>query len=133
LHSYQNAINSLTAESGQIGSSWQWGRTRGTNIMHLGRIPGLGRMNLATNGNYATINATTEAHGPTWRMVVEMEEAPVGWGIYPGGQSGNPGSRFYDNFTDDWLAGKYYELLYLRSAGDKHPRLVGITLWRGKQ
>ncbi len=26
------------------------------------------------------------------------------------GQSGNPGSAFYDNMVDDWVAGKYYSL-----------------------
>ena len=31
-------------------------------------------------------------------------------GIYPGGQSGYPGSIYYDNFIDDWVNGKLYDL-----------------------
>jgi penicillin G amidase len=34
-------------------------------------------------------------------------------GIYPGGQSGNPGSRRYDDFVSDWAAGKAYDLQFL--------------------
>ena len=37
-------------------------------------------------------------------------------GVYPGGQSGNPGSRYYDSMIDTWAAGDYYELIYLPNA-----------------
>jgi penicillin amidase len=32
--------------------------------------------------------------------------------IYPAGQSGNPGSKYYDDMISDWAAGKYYEVWY---------------------
>ena len=31
-------------------------------------------------------------------------------GIYPGGQSGFPGSRYYDNMINDWVKGELYDL-----------------------
>ena len=31
-------------------------------------------------------------------------------GIYPGGQSGNPGSSNYDNLIDQWKDGEYLNL-----------------------
>ena len=31
-------------------------------------------------------------------------------GIYPGGQSGFPGSKYYDNMIEDWVNGKLYDL-----------------------
>jgi penicillin amidase len=43
-------------------------------------------------------------------MIVELGPETKAYGIYPGGQSGNPGSAFYDNMVDDWVAGKYYSL-----------------------
>jgi penicillin amidase len=43
-------------------------------------------------------------------MVVELGDKIDAWGIYPGGQSGNPGSYFYDNQVEDWAQGKYYPL-----------------------
>ena len=33
-------------------------------------------------------------------------------GIYPGGQSGNPGSEYYDNYINQWNSGEYINLNY---------------------
>jgi penicillin amidase len=64
-------------------------------------------------------------------MVVELGPEVKAWGIYPGGQSGNPGSKFYDDMVDDWLAGKPDELVFLKSAGEPHPGIVARTTLRG--
>ena len=37
------------------------------------------------------------------------------YGVYPGGQSGNPGSKYYDNFIDEWVGGNYYTLWMMRA------------------
>jgi penicillin amidase len=35
--------------------------------------------------------------------VVSLEKTGIkAWGVYPGGQSGNPGSPYYDNFIAPW-------------------------------
>ncbi len=126
--SYQSACRELITRLGPPGDRWRWGAARGTDIRHLARIPGLGRMGLPTDGNYAIVNATRKYGGPSWRMVVALGNPPQAWGVYPGGQWGNPGSAAYDQFVDKWLAGQYYELLYLSSAKQLHERLVGKTL-----
>ena len=64
-------------------------------------------------------------------MVVETGPVLKAWGVYPGGQSGNPGSKYYDNFILDWAAGKPYELVFLKSADEKHPDIVAQTIMRG--
>jgi penicillin amidase len=46
-----------------------------------------------------------------------------GYGILPGGQSGNPGSFFYDDMLQTWKDGKLKELLFLNSATEKSPRI----------
>ena len=33
-------------------------------------------------------------------------------GIYPGGQSGNPGNEYYDNYINQWNSGEYINLNY---------------------
>jgi penicillin amidase len=43
-------------------------------------------------------------------MIVELNTPTKAFGIYPGGQDGNPGSKFYDNFVDKWTKGEYYPL-----------------------
>jgi penicillin amidase len=64
-------------------------------------------------------------------MVVELGPEVRAWGNYPGGQSGNPGSRSYEDRVDDWAAGRPYELLFLKSADETDPRIVGRTVMRG--
>ncbi|KAA2239459.1 penicillin acylase family protein [Chitinophaga agrisoli] len=89
----------------------EWGSFRGTDIRHLTRsLPAFSRMHLRTGGGTHIVNATKETHGPSWRMVVQLGPTTEAYGIYPGGQSGNPGSPYYDNAVTDWSQGKYYVL-----------------------
>ena len=51
--------------------------------------------------------------GPSWRYIVEMDKGNINAiGIYPGGQSGNPNSKYYDNYIDKWNKGDYLNLNY---------------------
>jgi len=88
----------------------QWGRYKGTRINHLARLAPFSRADLNVGGGTNCINATKEDHGPSWRMVVELTPKTQAYGIYPGGQSGNPGSPYYESFIDSWATGKYYPL-----------------------
>lgn len=64
-------------------------------------------------------------------MVVDLDpEGVQAWGIYPGGQSGNPGSYFYDNMVDDWISGRAYKLAFLQSADEQNEKIVGKTILR---
>jgi penicillin amidase len=129
--SFVEAVRQLTKDYGPFGANWSWGTTRGTTIRHLGQIPGLGRPKLETSGNNNTVNAITGAGGPSWRMVVELDSTPKGWGVYPGGQSGNPGSAFYDNSVDSWMRGDYHELVFLNSPEEQNGHVVGTTMLKG--
>jgi penicillin amidase len=90
-----------------------WEAFKATRVLHLTKIPALSRLNLPIGGGVNIINATGENHGPSWRMVVHLTDEIEAYGLYPGGQSGNPGSPYYDSFVDYWAAGKYYRLLFL--------------------
>ncbi|MCX6205284.1 MAG: penicillin acylase family protein [Bacteroidetes bacterium] len=90
-----------------------WGRVKDTKVTHLSQVPALSRLHIPIGGGRNCVNATTTSHGPSWRMIVHMTDETEAYGVYPGGQSGNPGSKFYDNFIDSWAAGKYYKLLIL--------------------
>ncbi|MCB0526440.1 MAG: penicillin acylase family protein, partial [Saprospiraceae bacterium] len=46
-------------------------------------------------------------------------------GVFPGGQSGNPGSKWYDNMVESWANGEYYDLLFLKSADQQSDRVMG--------
>jgi penicillin amidase len=60
-------------------------------------------------------------------MVVALGPQVKGYGVYPGGQSGNPGSYYYDNMVDTWAQGKLNELLFLRKPDEANKRM--LTTW----
>jgi penicillin amidase len=115
----------------ELAGKLEWAAYKGTKVRHLAKIPAFSKLNLPIGGGTNIINATKETHGPSWRMVVSLTAKTEAYGIYPGGQSGNPGSRFYDNFVDDWAVGKYYPLWMMtrEEAGDK--RVIGKMRFGG--
>jgi len=49
--------------------------------------------------------------------------------VYPGGQSGNPGSFYYDNQIETWRLGKLNSLVYLRNKTDNSSAIMAtLTL-----
>ena len=56
-------------------------------------------------------------------MIVELGKKPKAYGIFPGGQSGNPASAFYDNMIEKWTKGELNELLFLSSKDEQSPRI----------
>jgi len=102
-----------------------WEKYNGVGIRHLGFIPQFSRLNIKTAGGSHAINANRSNHGPSWRMVVSLTAKTEAYGVYPGGQSGNPGSRFYDNFVDQWAEGKYYPLWMMTKEEVKNPKVKG--------
>jgi penicillin amidase len=113
--SFASAVDTLVARYGSLRDTWAWKETRKTTVQHLARLAPFSREKLHTSGNYNCVNATGTTSGPSWRMVVELGDTVKAWGIYPGGQSGDAGSRFYDQMVGDWIDGKYHRLLFLTS------------------
>jgi penicillin amidase len=91
-----------------------WAAFKDTHISHLTKLPALSRLHLPIGGGLHNINASKSDHGPSWRMVVSLTPQTQAYGVYPGGQSGNPGSVYYDTFIDHWSAGKYYPLWVMK-------------------
>ena len=114
-----------------------WSEMKSTALMHLARIPEFGIFNLNVGGSYHSLNAVNSRYdyeasrkegkpmykersssGPSWKMMVELGSKPVAKTIYPGGQSGNPGSHYYSSMVADWSAGKYNDAFYLKKPED---------------
>jgi penicillin amidase len=132
VRAFRAAVAGLERTRGPFGEAWRWGKVKGTEIRHLGRIPGFNRK-IEADGVGHVIDAISAFWAPSWRMVVELGPEVKAWGNYPGGQSGNPGSKFYDDRVDDWAAGRPYELVFMKSADEADPRIVGRTLMRGRR
>lgn len=125
------------------GSIYLWHEMKATSLYHLARIKEFSALNLPVDGCKDALNAIGNRYdfaasrdsgrvmykggstaGPSWRMIVELGKDKVkAEAIYPGGQSGNPGSYFYDNMIADWSEGKYYNILYLKSSETTSDRI----------
>lgn len=88
----------------------EWGKFKDGGIAHLLNLAPFSRMHLNVGGGANIINAFEKNHGPSWRMIVELTDDINAYGVYPGGQSGNPGSKHYDEFVNTWALGKYYRI-----------------------
>ena len=97
--------------------------------MHLAKIPGFSSLDLKTSGAEDIINAIRLSDGPSWRYIIEMTNPYTIKGIYPGGQSGYPGSIYYDNFVQDWVNGKYYDLFFSDNNGFTGTELKCIPIY----
>jgi penicillin amidase len=126
MKSLQANVDTLVKQHGPQGPEWAWYKHKQTGVRHL--IPGmdaLSRLNIPIGGGGTIVNASTTKTGPSWRLVVELskEGKPRAYGVYPGGQSGNPGSSHYDDLIDTWAKGELKPLLYLTSPEEKSNRL----------
>jgi penicillin G amidase len=90
-----------------------WGDYKNSSIMHLSGQAALSYTKLQIDGGKNIVNANSGRHGASWRMVVALGEPMEAWGIYPGGQSGNPGSPYYDTFLESWRQGEYKRLYFI--------------------
>ncbi|MHA4812481.1 penicillin acylase family protein [Flavitalea flava] len=124
---FQKAIDGLGISHGNIGEGWKWGYCRPGFISHMGGVPSFGIGPFSADGAANTINALSDRYGPSWRMVVELGPVVKGYGILPGGQSGNPGSYFYDNLFSSWKEGKLKRLVFF-NPGERGEDQVFSTL-----
>jgi penicillin amidase len=103
----------------------EWRSFRPFELRHLTQLPAFSRLDLKPSGHKTAPNAVSMKNGPSWRMIVEYEDQIKALGVYPGGQSGNPGSQWYDNMAEMWAKGEYCELLFLKDQTENSPRIIG--------
>ena len=86
---------------------YRWGDYRPVFINHLAAIPAFGVKNLQIDGGSSLLNNNEDNRGASMRLIVQLGKQPQGWLVYPGGQSGNPGSPYYSNMIPLWCQRRY--------------------------
>ncbi len=124
--SFKATLDTLAKQHGPMGPEWAWAKHKQTGVRHL--IPGmdaLSRLHIPIGGGGSIVNAATTKTGPSWRFIVELSKTgnPKGYGIYPGGQSGNPGSSHYDDLIDTWAKGELKPLLFMDTPNQSSNRI----------
>ncbi len=124
---FASTVTQLTRQLGSGPSTWTWGRVHQRVIQNLAQITGLDYGPRPDGGDANTPLAAPDfpsSHGPSWRMVVDWG-AGTFQAIYPGGQSENPASTWYDDRVSAWFDGKYAAML----TADAAAKAVGAKTW----
>ncbi|MEM8487901.1 MAG: penicillin acylase family protein [Bacteroidota bacterium] len=113
----EQTVAQLQETYGWDSENWRWGDLHKVVFRHFTRsdaLQGLWRGPYAFPGFAETLSPArnlTTTHSASWRMVVDFSTSPpTGYGVYPGGQSGNPFSPFYDHHLDTYLKFEHFEL-----------------------
>ena len=124
----ERVAQSLERRYGWNPGSWRWGDHHRVVFPHLTRSAALKALWRGPSeipgfaGTVAPAGDRLNTHGASWRMVVDLAASPpTGYGIYPGGQSGNPFSEQYDLHLPAYLAFDHYELLRPESPSAMDP------------
>jgi penicillin amidase len=115
----QATVDTLSARHQWSPTAWTWGDHHSVLFRHLTQnrqLEPLWRGPYPYPGFEATVSPArgrTATHSASWRVVVDFSTAPpTGYGVYPGGQSGNPfDPSLYDGHLDTYLQFGHYRLL----------------------
>jgi penicillin G amidase len=109
---FATAVAPLLSLLGGAPPEWTWERLHARAFDSLSGTNGLGYGPRSAGGDPFTPDAAdgglTATTGPSWRMIVTL--SPVGVsaeGVYPGGQSENPASPWYEDQVPLWWDGRY--------------------------
>jgi penicillin G amidase len=115
-NAFAAAVAYLRGKLGADPATWSWGKLHSRQFPSLTLAKGLGYGPRAAGGDPWTVNAAyglpVSSAGPSWRIIVRWHGRgkAAAIGIYPGGQSENPASPWYENLIADWWDGKYLPL-----------------------
>ncbi len=129
--SYRVVVDSINKLKKAGGSEWY--KVKNTSVTHLAKLPAFSYDHLKIGGWGNTINAAKGDHGPSWRMIVQMGKEIEAYGVYPGGQSGNPGSKYYADFLQQWVEGKYNKLAFFPNSDKQSDSSVKYVWHVGKR
>jgi penicillin amidase len=112
LLAFRKAV--IQAEKFKQSDRMIWWKYKDTYVNHLLKLPAFSKGHLNLGGCVDALNAVKSNHGPSWRMIVSLTRETEAFGVFPGGQSGNPGSKYYDDAVEKWAQGRYNRLWFMR-------------------
>ncbi len=132
IMAFTQAMDSLDNWQRSTGKPLTWQYYSGLRVTHLARLEAFSYTDLPSGGNKHIVNAARNTHGPSWRMIVELTTPVRAWGVYPGGQSGNPGSPYYANMLQKWVAGEYYNLVFIHADNRNEKSMISTQNFKAK-
>jgi len=130
LASLETARSKLAARQGPDMKEWTWGQLHRIKFQHaLDSTPWgaslFDRGPLKQSGDGDTVKASyfgdesfDPLFGASYREIFDLADWDRSVGINVPGQSGQPGSKHYDDLLPMWIEGKYFPLAYSKKAVD---------------
>lgn len=116
---FQKTVSFFKEFQKDKNNSTKWQHYKNTQITHLAKLEVFSLKDIPIGGYHNVVNACSDIWGPSWRMIVDFTNGkPQCYGVYPGGQSGNPGSKGYTEFVEKWSKGEYYKLHFYNNKQD---------------
>ena len=124
------AREKLEALQGSAPSEWSWGKLHRVFFRHaLDAAPGsaslLDRGPFARSGDGDVVQATgfdddsfEQTSGASYREIFDLADWDKSVSINVPGQSGEPGSKHYDDLLPLWSSGRYFPLAFSKAAVD---------------
>jgi len=138
------ALDEAVAEAerlmGPDRASWAWGRIHEATFEHSlsttpERAAAFDLAPVPRGGDGTTPNATgsgrRQTSGASYREVIDLGDWDRSTMINVPGQSGQPGSPFYDNLLELWAGGRYHPMLFTREAVERN--LAGRLVLRPRR
>lgn len=124
----RETVDFLKAELGPEISDWAWGKLHTLTYAHvLGRVKPLDKLfnrgPYPLGGDGTTVWSTATSRydlscenviGPPFRFIADLGDLRNSLGLLAPGQSGQPGSKHYDDHVQAWFSGEYHPMLYTR-------------------
>lgn len=127
----EQAASEVEEQYGWEPSAWRWGDHHKVIFRHMTQtaaLQALWRGPFEYPGYASTLSPGSGrrvTHSASWRMVVDFSgDVPVGTGVFPGGQQGNPFSNFYDTSISTYLQFEHHTLLRPRTSGELSATVV---------
>ncbi|TFF90262.1 MAG: hypothetical protein EU548_03940, partial [Promethearchaeota archaeon] len=132
LIALNQTMEQLSLDLGNF-TNWRWGNYHVMDIRYLeGMMPEFNYPQYGCSGSGRTINVAWDNEsvevgyvhsGPSMRMIVDFEALSngsiySGYLSFPGGQSGNPLSKHYNDNYQYWKENEYHKILFPRSIDD---------------
>ena len=128
-------VDSLETHYGWDRANWRWGKNHNVVFRHFTRseaLRALWRGPFEYPGFASTLSPARDrqtTHSASWRMIVDFStDPPTGYGVYPGGQSGNPFGLDYDRHIETYLKFGHYLLLKPDNASEMEQHQISSTL-----
>jgi penicillin amidase len=112
--SLARAVETLRSEQGADWAEWRWGRRHTRSFPHA-NLPLFALPRVERPGGSGTV----AADGASYREILDVADWDRSIVTNVPGQSGQPGSPFYDNLLKLWAGDEYFPLVYTRDRVQK--------------